>query len=92
MGGYGGVGGDGAPGEEGTSVTFGVYTTFTIKMRVRYCTSASVEIHTEAAPPTTTKLIGYVPIARVVVSGTAITIEQYWKGTYTAHPFLFTYS
>jgi hypothetical protein len=100
-GGAGGVGADGEAGdygldgdygEDGTSATFSVYTTFNIKMRFRYCTSAAVEIHTDAAPPTDTDLIGFVPIAAVVVSGTAITIEQYWKGTYTAHPFLFTYS
>jgi hypothetical protein len=101
-GGGGGAGGAGSIGDYGDDApTTGpagpseedvtVYTTVTLKIRLRYCTSASIALHTTASPPTNTATTAYIPIADVAIVGGLPSINQHWTGIYTAQHFIMTY-
>jgi len=107
VGGVGGSGASGGPGQPGgpgnnppaagatggpTTAVVTVYTTVTLQTRIRYCTQAAIEVHPLATPPTDTEFVGYIPVAAVDVDGTLIKIEQHWDGTYTAPPFIHSYT
>lgn len=107
VGGVGGSGASGGPGQPGgpgnnppaagatggpTTAVVTVYTTVTLRTRIRYCTQAAIEVHPSTTPPTDTEFVGYIPVATVDVDGTLIKIEQHWDGTYTAPPFIHSYA
>ena len=102
-GGSGGNGGVGAYGDPGgdppafgvsggpTEATVTVYSTVTLKLRIRYCTAAAIEIHPVSTPPTDTGTVGYVPIATIDTSASVPKVDQHWMGVYTAPEQSFTY-
>lgn len=102
-GGLGGDGGDGAEGDYGddaptdfasggpSSEDITVFTTVTLKLRIRYCTAAEIEIHPVSTPPTDTGTVGYVPIATIDASASIPKVDQHWMGVYTAPEQSFTY-
>jgi hypothetical protein len=103
VGGGGGQGGVGAYGAAGasppafgvsggpTEATVTVYSTVSLKIRIRYCDSASIAVHTAASPPTDTATTAYIPIADVDIIGGLPSINQHWTGIYTAPHFIMTY-
>lgn len=102
-GGGGGAGGAGSIGDYGddapdygdtggpTEEDVTVYTTVTLKLRIRYCTAAEIEIHPVSTPPTDTGTVGYVPIATIDTSASVPKVDQHWMGVYTAPEQSFTY-
>jgi hypothetical protein len=102
-GGGGGAGGAGTIGDYGddapeygdpggpTEEDVTVYSTVSLKIRIRYCDNANIEVHTAASPPTDTATTAYIPIADVSIVGGLPSINQHWTGIYTAPHFIMTY-
>lgn len=81
----------GQPGGPSPPTTITNYSTVTLKLRIRYCTAAAIEIHPVSTPPTDTGTVGYVPIATIDTSASVPKVDQHWMGVYTAPEQSFTY-
>lgn len=106
-GGNGGEGGDGGvgalgyygddppavgqPGGPSPPTTITNYSTVTLKLRIRYCTAAAIEVHPISTPPTDTGTVGYVPIATIDMASSIPKVVQHWTGVFTAPEQSFTY-
>lgn len=102
LGGNGGAGGAGAYGDPGqppvttgpdapSQETVTVFSTATVKIRIRYCTGTNIEMHPAASPPSDTATTAFIPIAEVAIVGGLPSVVQYWSGIYTAPPLVMTY-